>query len=278
MAFLVDKTLEEIARYIKDAVYSERYTQEAGLLQSIDARLKLVGILVLVVCTVWARSLLIIGLLLALSIILCWASKISLRYYIPRVWMFVPLFTGIIVIPALLNVVSPGERVISLLHVGTWDIYITMEGIHAATFLVMRVATCVSFALLLPLTTRWSDLMRALESIRIPSGFVLILSMTYRYIFLLLDTLTKMLLSRKSRLVGGERAVSTWRLYAPVLGALFLKSLSESEKVYLSMLARGYTGEARTTTAQSLTPRSYCFVLATAFIFVGTLVVQHWMW
>ena len=57
-----------------------------------------------------------------------------------------------------------------------------------------------------------------------------------------------------------------------------MKSLSESEKVYLSMLARGYMGEARTTTAQSLTPRSYCFVLATAFIFVGTLVVQHWMW
>ncbi len=274
----MDKTLEEIARYIKDAVYSERYTQEAGLLQSIDARLKLVGILILVVSCVWAKSLIAIGLLLALSILLCWASKISLRYYIARVWVFVPLFTGIIAIPALLNVVSPGERVVSLLQLGAWDIYITMEGIRAATFLVMRVATCISLTLLLPLTTRWSELMRALEGIKIPSGFVLILSMTYRYIFLLLDTLTKMLLSRKSRLVGVERSVSTWRLYAPVLGAIFLKSLSESEKVYLSMLARGYTGEARATTTQRLTPRSYCFVLATAFIFVGALVVQYWMW
>ena len=56
--------------------------------------------------------------------------------------------------------------------------------------------------MLLVLTTPWNTLLKALSVLRVPDGFILILGMTYRYIYLLLTTLDDMLLSRKSRVVG----------------------------------------------------------------------------
>ena len=71
-----------------------------------------------------------------------------------------------------------------------------------------RVGVSVSLAVLLVLTTPWADMLKSLRLLRVPQIFVLVLSMTYRYIFLFLHTANGMLLARKSRMVartsGGE--------------------------------------------------------------------------
>ena len=73
---------------------------------------------------------------------------------------------------------------------------------------VVRVGVSVSLAVLLVLTTPWADLLKSLHALRVPQVFVLVLSMTYRYIFLFLHTLNGMFEARKSRVVarpgGGE--------------------------------------------------------------------------
>ena len=53
------------------------------------------------------------------------------------------------------------------------------------------------------MTTPWADILKSLRALRVPQIFVLILSMTYRYIFLFLHTINGMFLARKSRVVGG---------------------------------------------------------------------------
>ncbi len=67
----------------------------------------------------------------------------------------------------------------------------------------------VSLAVLLVMTTPWADLLKSLRAIHVPQIFVLILSMTYRYIFLFLHTMNGLFLARKSRIVartsGGEQ-------------------------------------------------------------------------
>jgi len=60
----------------------------------------------------------------------------------------------------------------------------------------------LSFGILLVLTTRWTSILAALRWFRVPSVFVTILGMTYRYIFLLLHTANSMFLARRSRSLG----------------------------------------------------------------------------
>jgi len=242
MSKLIDKTLDSTIGYISQAIYSEKYSKREGLMQRMDCRIKLAALLVLIVSAVYAKTMDVLLIFILLSTVLAVSSKIPLSFYISRVWLFT-LFTAIIAIPAVLNVITPGTDVMAITDFNGWHISVTREGIHAASILVIRTAATSSFAILFTLTTRWNDAMEAMRSLRVPRVFALILSMSYRYIFSLLDVTKKMLLSRKSRIIGKERAVSSWKLYAPIIAALFMKSFSFNENVYLAMLARGFGGK-----------------------------------
>ncbi len=58
-------------------------------------------------------------------------------------------------------------------------------------------------------TTPWADILKSLRALRVPQVFVLVLSMTYRYIFLFLHTANGILLARKSRIVGRTSGASS---------------------------------------------------------------------
>ncbi len=261
MSRFVDKTLDDVIGYISQSIYSEKYSKKNGLLQGMDCRAKLVAFLFLIFAAVYVRTIEILLLFLLLSAILAVSSKISLSFYIPRVWLFIPLFTGVIAIPATLNVVTPGTEIVKVLSFNGWYLSITREGAHAAAILVIRVASTSSFAILLTLTTRWNDAVDAMHSLRLPKIFVLILSMSYRYIFLLLDMTKKMLLSRKSRILGKERSVSSWKLYSPIVAALFMKSFSFDEEVYFAMLTRGFGNKGEISKYKNIDIKSAVFLI-----------------
>jgi cobalt/nickel transport system permease protein len=77
--------------------------------------------------------------------------------------------------------------------------------------------------------------------------FVLVLGMTYRYVFHLLTGVTDMYTARKARTVTRDADVTRGRAFvAATGGALFGKAHALSEEVHLAMVARGYTGSVRT--------------------------------
>jgi cobalt/nickel transport system permease protein len=78
--------------------------------------------------------------------------------------------------------------------------------------------------------------------LRLPDVFVLMLGMTYRYIYLLLHAANDMFLSRKSRVVGRLSVAENQQMLASIAGALLGKSLDLSSEVYLAMQSRGFRG------------------------------------
>lgn len=64
----------------------------------------------------------------------------------------------------------------------------------------------------------------------------------YRYFFLLTDESEKMVRSVKIR-SGKEPKLRIIKIYASILGILFIKSYERSDRVYKAMVMRGYTGE-----------------------------------
>jgi cobalt/nickel transport system permease protein len=218
-----------------------------------DPRLKLVSLLALLLTASLVRHPLTLAALYLLTLALAAASRLPTGFFLGRVWLFIPIFTGVVVIPSIFNVVRPGDPLLVLwdfgreVHLGPWSLgdtlAITRQGLYGAALLVLRVAVSVSLAVLLAVTTRWSELLKALRVFFVPRVFILILSMTYRYIHLLLGLATDMYMARRSRGGDGVRAAEERRFAAAGMGALLGKSRAMSDGIYSAMVSRGYDGE-----------------------------------
>jgi cobalt/nickel transport system permease protein len=154
------------------------------------------------------------------------------------VWLPVLSFSGVIAAPAIFLV--PGNVIYRLPVIG-WAV--TAEGIASAGLLLLRVETAATFAVLLILCTEWTRVLKALRFFRVPVVVVVILGMTYRYLFLLLKAAQEMFESRQSRLVGPLEGADRRRVAAGTVGVLLTRSFQLSAEVHAAMQARGFQGE-----------------------------------
>ena len=248
----VVKTLAETTRAIEYSVFANRYAEKRGFLQRIDPRVKLLTTLTLVLIIGLTKRLEVLLVLYVGTLILAAFSRISLSFFLKRVWVFIPLFTGIIALPAVFNIVTPGRSlitVISFMSPHTFGpfhipqhITVTAQGVSGVAILVMRVAASVSMAVLLVVTTEWIRLLKALYVLKVPEVIILILAMTYRYIHLFLRTVEGMLLAKKSREISDLKMKEEHGWIASRLGVLVGKSYGLSNEVHLAMTSRGWTG------------------------------------
>jgi len=231
---VLEDTLHGISETLERGLFAEEISLRRGLLQGLDARVKVLATLALLVGVSLSRNLWVILGLYTLAFGLALASAIPADFFIRRVWLALPFFTGALILPALF--ITPGPV---LLHLPL-GLVITQTGLNSALFLLLRVSTSLSLALLLILTTPWNTILSALGVLRVPDVFILILGMTYRYIFLLLHTANDMFLSRKSRSVGALSNANARRILASISATLLGKSLNLSSEVYLAMQSRGF--------------------------------------
>jgi cobalt ECF transporter T component CbiQ len=269
----VERTISGGSDLLRRTLGSDDSAAQRGLLQRLDPRVKLVALFGVLVVSAFVRHIPVLVALYAATLALAAASKLSLSFFVRRVWLFVPVFTGIVVLPATLNVVTHGDIVVPL---GTWfghPLGLTQQGLTAAGLIVARVATSISLVVLLTLTTPWPKLLAALRALRAPRLFILVLGMAYRYLFHLLDAVSDMYTARKARTVTRDLDVASGRAFvASSAGALFGKAHALSDDVYLAMVARGYTGNARTINTVRIGMIDAAFALActaTAVVVVG---------
>jgi cobalt/nickel transport system permease protein len=210
-----------------------------------------------------------------LTLPLAYASRVPLGFYFKRVWILMPFFTGVIALPATLSPFTPGPALVTLIDLASPPLHlsITVPGVITAAFLLLRVGASVSIAVLLVLTTRWTSLLKALQVLHVPQAFVLILGMTYRYIYVLLHTLNNMFLARRSRMVGRMSGGEERQWIAASMGALLAKSYGLSEEVYLAMQSRGFRGESKILQEMTWTRADWAWLA----VFVATAVLSVWV-
>ncbi len=243
----VEKTLDGGAGLLRQVMFSEDTAAAGGLLQRLDARVKLVGLLVLLVALGLVHHLAVLVAAYLLTLVLAAASRLPVGFFVKRVWLFVPIFTGIMVLPATLSLITPGDVVLQL---WTWHGHsegLTIQGLTSAGLVVARVACSISLVVLVTLTTAWVRLLSALSALGVPRVFVLIIAMAYRYVFLLLGTVTDLYTARKARTVGVQAHDRGARAFLGAsAGVVVAKAHHLSEEVHQAMVARGYRGEAHT--------------------------------
>jgi energy-coupling factor transporter transmembrane protein EcfT len=94
----------------------------------------------------------------------------------------------------------------------------------------------------LVLCTPWNRLLRALRMLRVPAEIVTMLTMTHRYLFLLIETAKQMFEARQSRTVGHLSGQQQRKLMTSAAGVLLSKSVDLSEEI-TGMISRGFRGE-----------------------------------
>jgi cobalt ECF transporter T component CbiQ len=238
---VLEKTLTGSARIVRNTLFTDESARCPGRLQRIDARAKLVGLFAVLGGVALVHGATSLLALYAATIALAIVAGAGVRSFLARVWLTVPLFTAFVVLPATLEVVTPG-RVVA--HIGPFAV--TEQGLTTAGLIVLRVATSVSFVALVVLTTTWHDLLGALRALHVPRVFVLVVLMAYRYIFQLLGIVDDVFVARRAR-VGRERNPAAARAFvAGSAGALFGRAHVLSEEVHAAMVARGFSGDVRT--------------------------------
>ncbi|TCJ18918.1 cobalt ECF transporter T component CbiQ [Parasulfuritortus cantonensis] len=237
-AGFLERMAGDLLAVLEHALVAEGLARRPGLLQRFDPRVRLFAILALIGATVAAHSLAVVYGLLLLAALLARLSHIPVGLLARGIWLSVLLFTGILALPALFLV--PGEAVARLPGLG-WAI--TAQGLASAAFLVGRALAAASFAALLILATPWPHLLKALRTLGLPSVLIVILGMTYRYVFLLLLNAHELFAARQSRQVGDLSGAEQRRLVVSGAGALLSRSMHLADEVFLAMRSRGYRGE-----------------------------------
>ena len=184
------------------------------------------------------------------AVVLAGVAGIPWRVLAARGWLPVLVFTGPLVLPAVF--LTPGAP-LGHLPLLRWSV--TEPGVLAAARLFARAETTATLALVLVLSTPWPHVLKALRVLGVPVVIVMILGMTYRYLFVLLGLARELFEARRGRLFGPLAGRERRRLAAATAGVLLGKSLHLSEEVFLAMRSRGFRGAAHAPVNFRMRPR-----------------------
>ena len=270
----LEHSIAGIAQSIERAVFTEELARRDGWLQRIDPRAKLVMFFALVLAASLSDRYLVLATLYLVVLVAARVSRVPFDLFVQRVWLGIPLFAGIVVVPSIFFV--PGRRLFTL-PIGPLHVAPSIPGLVGAGIFVLRVGVSVSLGVLLVLTTPWADLLKSLQAFRVPRVFVLILSMTYRYIFLFLHTVNGMFEARKSRVVARTSGGEQRRWIVTSMGILLTRAFKISNDVYAAMLARGFTGTVRSYSTFRMRPADWVWSTVAVATAVSASLAGHFV-
>jgi cobalt/nickel transport system permease protein len=199
-------------------------------------------------------------------------SNLGITFTFKRSFIALPF--ALIAITVLFSI--PGEP-LTTFHFLSWTITITDMGLLRFESILVRSWLSVQMAILLVAAARFPDIVHALEHLRVPAILTTIIAFMYRYLFVLVDEVFRLLRAREARsaAVAGSRSGGSvmWRarVAGNMAGQLFLRSYERSDRVYNAMLARGYDGHLRTIYPHELRRADY---LATALALLVLFLIQ----
>ncbi len=172
-----------------------------------------------------------------------------------KIFFLAFIFGFLVVLPASLNVITPGKIIFNLItfdkpsHFWIYDIPqnigFTENGFQVVSLVFLRVLNSVSFALLIVFTTPFPSFIKSFKIIGVPDTFLMIISLAYKYIFILSRTIEETYFALKSRLAGNIKSRNIRKLISGRIFFIFKKSMIIYENTYFAMVSRGYNGKVK---------------------------------
>jgi cobalt/nickel transport system permease protein len=197
---------------------NHHHGQPDSLVYRLPAALKLGVALVIIVATVlvpiqWQAWFIGVAGLLILT---AGMSRLQLFCLFRRLLVLSPFVLGVV----LVNAFQPAGR----------DRWLAVA---------VKSVLCLLTVILVSNTTPFSQILRALKSIRVPALLITTLALMHRYLFVLMDESERMRRARASRTFTRGRRFH-WNTLATVVGQLFIRASERAERIYDAMCARGW--------------------------------------
>ncbi len=242
--------------------FLDPYRPGHSSIHQLDARVKFILTLAFILTT----ALTPIGawpiyiLLLAWAIIVEILSELGVGFVLRRAVLALPFVLA--ALPVIFTV--PGAALLSL-SIGPWALTITLPGAERFISIALKSWISVQMAIVLAATTSFPDLLTAMRAIKVPRLLVAVFGLMWRYLFVLVDEALRLMRARLSRSGESDRedlksgGALIWRakVAGGMAGSLFLRALERSDRIYMTMLARGYDGEVRAAPLPPLSRRDW---------------------
>jgi len=232
--------LNSILERFKELVYFEKYSSLNSPIHQVNPIVKFSIVITIIVININFTHIIPYFLLMIVLVGIMVFSHIPLRYYFVRALFFIIIFTAVIALPLLFF--TPGQAV-ALWSIGSVNIIITWEGVLLASSLILRVWLSLMAVMTLTYTTPFANLIHAMKHLHIPRIFLILFSLTYRYIFLFIEELMHLLQAKDARSFRPLGFRLRFKILGQLFGTLLVRSIDRSEQIYWAMLARGYIGD-----------------------------------
>jgi cobalt/nickel transport system permease protein len=158
-------------------------------------------------------------------------AQIPPGFVLKRMVFEVPFVLFAVLMPFL----GGGERVDVL------GLSLSVEGLWGAWNILAKATLGVAISIVVAATTTMPEFVRGFERLHMPRVLVSTSSFMVRYFDVIADEMRRMKIARESR---GYDPRWIWQAKAVAVsaGALFIRAYERGERVYLSMLSRGYEG------------------------------------
>ncbi len=252
--------------------FLDKYASGSSLVHRLDPRTKLLGALAFITLVVVTPNgkWLAFGVYFLIAWFLVIMSRVPPGYVLRRSLVILP-FVGVLAVFAPFFIQG---QVLAGVKIGPWNISITREGLLLFSSVLIKSWISVTNLILLTSTTSFSRLLKGMERLHMPYLLVMLLSFMYRYIFILTDEVMRMKQARDSRNFSGSRG---WQLktIGNMIGTLFIRSYERGERVYASMMSRGFDGQSRSLDSLAFTRLDALFgtSLALGLVCAGILIL-----
>lgn len=177
---------------------------------------------------------------IVMSAFIIFGAKIPFRYYLKLL-----LLPGFFLLTSLVTILISFAPTSSVLpshiwsfQLGAWTIFIGTLSISTAQELFFIVLGSISCLYFLILTTSVQSICYVLRLWRLPVLFVELVELTYRFIFIFLESMQKIHLAQQARL--GYHSPMQWlRSASMLIAALFSEMFQRSRELNNAMQARG---------------------------------------
>jgi cobalt/nickel transport system permease protein len=254
LSFL-DKTILNSANVVKSIYVQAENAAKGNIIQKINPHVKFISLIYMAIVISIVNNLTSQILITAIIFVFYILARLKIFQVYRKIFFLALIFGFLVVLPASLNVITPGKVVLNLItfdrpyHFWIYNIPqnigFTKNGFQVVFLLFLRVFNSVSFALLIVFTTPFPSFIKSFKIIGVPDTFLMIISLAYKYIFILSRTIEDTYLALKSRLSGNIKSSNIRKLISGRIFFIFRRSVITYENTYYAMVSRGYQGKIK---------------------------------
>ena len=268
---------------IEDLFFIEKQAYQQSFLHRLDARVKIIltfAVIIAIIAVPYSVMVYTVGIIFFVFFLCLWAiSKLPLRVYGKRLITIVPIWGIIILFQIFLkNKYYTDYHILYSLPLG---ISIYAESVEFASILAVKFLISISFIILLSSTTKVQDLLQGASRLGLPAEIALALGMMIRYLFVFGYIFRKINETLKTKCFDAfdRHLPYRYRLrqLGYTIGTMFIRSYEQGERVYTSMLCRGYGRESHLfVTRKPLKAYEWAF-LSLCLVFILSVPLTVWL-